>query len=81
MEVAFAASMKCSEMMFRQPVRRQSVCREFDVVVGEGVGQGRGKGDVHSPVSTRLRSVSFALSMPPAKPTMKIGGSWLTICV
>lgn len=47
MDVLFAASMKCSEMIFM----------------------------VHSPVSTRFRSVSLAFEKPPANPTMKIGGS------
>ncbi len=33
---------------------------------------------VHSRVAIRFRSVSLALEKPPAKPTVKIGGSWLT---
>lgn len=53
MEQAFAASMKCSEMMFM----------------------------THSPVSVRFFRLSLALSYPPAYPTTKIGGSWLTTWV
>jgi hypothetical protein len=69
MEVEFAASMKCSDIMFTTPMCYISFCgRQGYRWIGS-----------HSPLSCKFFRLSFALSKPPEYPIQNVGGSWLYI--